>query len=70
MDYRFIEQLIERYFACETSLQEEQILKTFFTQDVEQVPGDQVPSTKVIENGALYILRDGKIYTAQGAEVR
>lgn len=40
------------------------------TQDVEQVPGDQVPSTKVIENGALYILRDGKIYTAQGAHVK
>jgi len=43
MDYRFIEQLIERYFACETSLQEEQILKTFFTQDVEQVPNELRP---------------------------
>ena len=40
------------------------------TQDVEQVPGDQVPSTKECRDGVLYIVRDGKIYTAQGAEVK
>jgi hypothetical protein len=32
MDYKYIEQLLERYWACETSLQEEQILRTFFQQ--------------------------------------
>ncbi|MBO4662796.1 MAG: pyruvate ferredoxin oxidoreductase [Bacteroidaceae bacterium] len=32
MDYKYIEQLIERYFACETTLQEEQILRSFFSQ--------------------------------------
>ena len=36
MDYKYIEQLIERYFACETTLQEEQILRSFFSQ--EDVP--------------------------------
>lgn len=32
MDYKYIEQLLERYWECETSLEEEQILKTFFRQ--------------------------------------
>lgn len=33
MDYKYIEQLIERYFACETTLKEEHILRDFFAQD-------------------------------------
>ena len=33
MDYRYIEQLLERYWRCETTLQEEEILRTFFSQD-------------------------------------
>lgn len=37
MDYKYIEQLIESYFACTTTLQEEQILRSFFSQ--EDVPG-------------------------------
>ena len=32
MDYKYIENLIERYFNCETNAQEEQILKDFFMQ--------------------------------------
>lgn len=32
MDYKYIEQLIERYWVCETSLEEEQILRAFFHQ--------------------------------------
>lgn len=32
MDYKYIEQLLERYFNCETSLEEERILRTFFSQ--------------------------------------
>ena len=36
MDYKYIEQLIERYWQCQTSLEEEQILRAFFSQ--EQVP--------------------------------
>jgi hypothetical protein len=33
MDYKYIEQLLERYFQCETTLKEEEILRTFFAQD-------------------------------------
>lgn len=36
MDYTYIEQLIERYFAGETSLGEERVLKAFFS--MEDVP--------------------------------
>ena len=36
MDYKYIEQLLERYWQCETSLQEEAILRAFFSQ--EDVP--------------------------------
>ena len=32
MDYKYIEQLLERYWQCETSLEEEQILCAFFSQ--------------------------------------
>ncbi len=32
MDYKYIEQLLERFWQCETSLEEEQILRTFFQQ--------------------------------------
>lgn len=33
MDYKYIEQLIDRYFEGETTLEEEQILRKFFAQD-------------------------------------
>ena len=33
MDYKYIEQLLERYWQCETSLAEEEILRAFFSQD-------------------------------------
>ncbi|MDD7317208.1 MAG: pyruvate ferredoxin oxidoreductase [Prevotella sp.] len=32
MDYKYIEQLLERYWQGETSLEEEEILRTFFCQ--------------------------------------
>ena len=32
MDYKCIEQLLERYWNCETSIEEEQILRAFFRQ--------------------------------------
>jgi len=41
MDYKYIEQLLERYWACETTLEEEQILRTFFSQ--ENVPVSLLP---------------------------
>ena len=36
MDYKYIEQLLERYWNCETTLEEEDILRTFFSQ--KEVP--------------------------------
>lgn len=33
MDYKYIEQLIERYWKCETTLVEEHLLRDFFLQD-------------------------------------
>ena len=41
MDYKYIEQLLERYWLCETSLEEEQSLRTFFSQ--ENVPVSLLP---------------------------
>ena len=38
MDYKYIEQLLERYWECKTTLQEETILRTFFSQ--EEVPAE------------------------------
>ncbi len=33
MDYKYINQLLERYWKCETTLEEEGILRAFFSQD-------------------------------------
>ena len=38
LDYKYIEQLIERYFDCETTLEEERVLRAFFSQDITRVP--------------------------------
>jgi len=40
MDYKYIEQLLERYWACETDEAEERILRDFFAQ--ENVPAHLV----------------------------
>lgn len=32
-DYKYIEQLLERYWECQTTLEEESILRTFFAQE-------------------------------------
>lgn len=45
MDYKYIEQLLERYWQCETSLEEEQILRAFFRQ--EEVPAHLLPYKKL-----------------------
>lgn len=34
MDYKYIEQLLERYWKCETSIEEEQALQSFFSKEV------------------------------------
>ncbi len=33
MDYKYIEQLLDKYFECQTTLEEEQILRAFFAQE-------------------------------------
>lgn len=45
MDYKYIEQLLERYFECETSLGEEQVLRAFFAQ--ENVPVRLLPYKEI-----------------------
>ena len=37
---------------------------------VEQIQGNNVQSTKVIRDGQILIIRDGKTYNALGAEMR
>lgn len=39
-------------------------------EGMKNVQGDKVQSTKVIRNGQLFIERNGKIYNANGAEVK
>ena len=41
MDYRYIEQLLERYWECQTTLEEEAILHTFFAQS--DIPASLLP---------------------------
>lgn len=41
MDYKYIELLLERYWACNTSLEEEEILRAFFCQ--KEVPASLLP---------------------------
>ncbi len=41
MDYKYIEQLLERYWECQTTLEEEAILRNFFRQ--EDVPASLLP---------------------------
>jgi len=40
MDYKYIEQLLERYFEASTTLQEEQILRAFYAQADDEMPGE------------------------------
>ena len=48
MDYKYINQLLERYWNCETSLEEEGILRAFFSQ--KDVPAElrQYQSLKLL----------------------
>ena len=44
MDYKYINQLLDRYWKAETSLEEEEILRAFFSQD--ELPAELKPYTK------------------------
>ena len=41
MDYKYIEQLLERYWECQTTLEEEAILRNFFRQ--ADIPASLLP---------------------------
>lgn len=41
MDYKYIEQLLERYWECQTTLEEEAILRSFFAQ--ADIPASLLP---------------------------
>ena len=43
---------------------------TDYPEGIENVHGDEVQSTKVIKDGQVLILRNGKTYTMQGQEVK
>lgn len=47
MDYKYIEQLLERYWQCESTQEEEEILRTFFSQ--KDIPAE------LAEQGALFV---------------
>lgn len=53
MDYKYIEQLLERYFQCETTLDEERILRTFFSQ--KDVPVALLPYRDLFQYEATEI---------------
>jgi hypothetical protein len=59
MDYKYIEQLLERYWECQTTLDEEAILRNFFHQ--EDVPASLLPYRQFfIEEGEMAEERLGK----------
>lgn len=47
MDYKYIEQLLQRYWECETTLQEEGILRNFFAQN--DVPEHLLPYRAIFQ---------------------
>lgn len=65
MDYKYIEQLLERYWQCRTSLEEEAILRAFFSQ--EQVPAHLEPYRGLFAGAKL--LHDARLDDAFSARV-
>lgn len=50
MDYKYIQQLVERYYNAETSLNEERILRAFFSQN--DIPAELRPHRPVFAHMA------------------
>lgn len=64
MDYKYIEQLLERYWQCETSLEEEAILRTFFSQT--RIPDHLMPYKPLFASEkAWQDVRPGKDFDAR-----
>ncbi len=64
MDYKYIEQLLERYWNCETSVEEEQILRTFFRQ--KDVPSHLVRYRSLF----AYLDEEAKLTVSEDFEQR
>ncbi len=47
MDYKYIEQLLERYWECQTTLEEEAILRNFFAQS--DIPARLLPYARLFQ---------------------
>ena len=56
MDYKYIEQLMERYWAAETTLEEENILRTFYSQ--KDLPADMMQWKPLFVNETTTVLGD------------
>lgn len=65
MDYKYIEQLLERYWQCQTSLEEEAILRAFFSQT--EVPANLRPYKGLFAGERL--LQDARLDDAFDAKV-
>ncbi len=71
MDYKYINQLLDRYWKCETTLEEEGILRAFFSQ--ENIPAELkryqplfVYETKELADDVLGADFDAKIMAMVG----
>jgi len=64
MDYKYIEQLLERYWECETSPEEESILRSFFSQ--KNVPDSLVRYKELF----VYEQQQGKLSLGEDFDKR
>jgi hypothetical protein len=61
------------YYGSEQSFATQGEYEGDDSEAIEEVPSDQVPSTKaqkILRNGQIFILRGEKVYTLTGQEVR
>ena len=58
------------YYGTEQTFTTKGVYEEESPTSIEEVPSDQVQSTKVLRNGQIFILRGEKVYNAQGALVK
>lgn len=68
MDYKYIEQLMERYWNAETSMEEESILRSFFSQENIPAEMEQWRSLFVADEPKLSDDFDARILAMIGEE--
>ena len=70
MDYKYIEQLMERYWNAETSMEEESILRSFFSQENIPAEMEQWRSLFVADEPKLSDDFDARILSMIGEEAK